>query len=241
MARPERNDVDYFPHPVHSGKSMYFIKNKYRNEGYAIWYTLLEELGSANYHYLDLSDKVQLMYTSSRLMTTEILLNSILTDLADLGEINKYLWDKKKIVFSETFVESISDAYERRKNNCITIEGLCKHLHVKLEQLHLYCSEISSNKPQTKLKESKLNKSVYLESLKIFRNDWCTSNEGVKWIESLFKEYSTYDVKKMLANIYDYWSTDEGFAKKKKSKTVKIDWKATFKNGMNMDFNAVMK
>jgi hypothetical protein len=71
MARQERNDVDYFPHPVNHGKKMHYILNKYKNDGYTVWFRLLEELGKADYHYLDLSDEVQIMYLASTFLVTQ--------------------------------------------------------------------------------------------------------------------------------------------------------------------------
>jgi len=61
MARPERRNVDYFPHPVKHGKKMFFIENKYGNDGYSSWFKILEQLGDADDHYLDLEDQSQLM------------------------------------------------------------------------------------------------------------------------------------------------------------------------------------
>ena len=33
MARPERNNVDYFPFLCKEGKAMYYIEKKYKNKG----------------------------------------------------------------------------------------------------------------------------------------------------------------------------------------------------------------
>ena len=37
MARPTRNDVDYFPFMCKEGKGMYVIEEKYGNDGFATW------------------------------------------------------------------------------------------------------------------------------------------------------------------------------------------------------------
>ena len=42
MARPERRNVDYFPHYLSEGKKMYLIEHKYGNDGYAVWFKVLE-------------------------------------------------------------------------------------------------------------------------------------------------------------------------------------------------------
>lgn len=66
-----------------------------------------------------------------------------------------------------------------------------------------------------------------------------TQNNG--WIEELEKEYPELNVLRTLTAIRDYWLTDEGYDRKKKSKAESINWKATFKNGMNKPFNQVLK
>ena len=43
MARPERNNVDYFPFLCKEGKAMFYIEQKYGNDGYATWIKLLRQ------------------------------------------------------------------------------------------------------------------------------------------------------------------------------------------------------
>lgn len=128
MARQERNDVDYFPHPVNHGKKMHYILNKYKNDGYTVWFRLLEELGKADYHYLDLSDEVQIMYLASTFLVTEETLTIIIQDLVKLGEFDKDLFNKEKILFNESFRQSIKDAYKKRNNEIITRSKLISYL-----------------------------------------------------------------------------------------------------------------
>ena len=128
MARQERNDVDYFPHPVNHGKKMHYILNKYKNDGYTVWFRLLEELGKADYHYLDLSDEVQIMYLASTFLVTEETLTVIIKDLVKLGEFDKDLFNKEKILFNESFRQSIKDAYKKRNNEIITRPKLISYL-----------------------------------------------------------------------------------------------------------------
>lgn len=128
MARPERNDVDYFPFLCKEGKSMYYIENKYGNDGYATWVKLLRQLATTNYHYLNLSNEADLMFLASKCKISEEKLQEIINDLCKLGEFNRLLWDGYRIIFSEKFIDNIQDAYSRRNNKCINYDGLCKHL-----------------------------------------------------------------------------------------------------------------
>jgi len=128
MARTARNDVDYFPHKVDHGRKMYIIREKYKNDGYAVWFGLLEELGKADYHYLNLSDDTQIMYLSALLMVTEQNLLNIIADLVKLGEFDEEFWKNGKILFNEHFCKEISDAYAKRANSVITRSGLFQKL-----------------------------------------------------------------------------------------------------------------
>jgi hypothetical protein len=123
MARPERNTVDYFPHLLGEGKKMYFIENKYGNNGYATWYKILEKLGSSEYHYLNLNREDELMFLAAKCKVSEELLISIINDLVKMEVFSKELW-ANKIIWCPQFMESIEDAYKKRNNKCITLDGL---------------------------------------------------------------------------------------------------------------------
>jgi len=120
MARPERNNVDYFPHPVTHGRKMYYLDTKYGNDGYSVWFRTLEELGEADYHYMDLKDESQLMYLSSICKVTEDLYKEIIEVLVKFEEFDKELWYEHQILWNQKFTDSIKDAYKRRSNECMT-------------------------------------------------------------------------------------------------------------------------
>lgn len=124
MARPERNNVDYFPFLCKEGKAMYYIEHKYGNDGYASWVKILRQLAVTNYHYLNLTDKVEFMYLASKCKVSENTLTEMINDLCSLGEFHAELWHENMIIYSEKFVDSIKDAYLKRNNKCISLEGL---------------------------------------------------------------------------------------------------------------------
>jgi hypothetical protein len=115
MAREQRKDVDYFPHDCTHGRKMHIIETKYGNDGYATWFKLLEQLGKANNHYIDMSDEMTLMFLTSVFKIDEEKTISILNDLSKLGAIDKFLFDEYKVIWSEKFCNSIEDAYRKRK------------------------------------------------------------------------------------------------------------------------------
>jgi len=159
MARPERNTVDYFPHLISDGKKMFSIENKYKNDGYATWFKILEKLATTEFHYLDLNDEGEIMYLAAKCHISEQTLLSIITDLTRLSVFDKMLWENK-IIWCQSFIDSIQDAYYRRNNKCMNYDSLCKHLKSLGYQLLGLSKSSAIKKPQTILEDSKLNKTI---------------------------------------------------------------------------------
>ena len=126
MATPEKNTVSYWPHPTEHGRKMYYIENKYGNDGYTTWMKILEQLGRTHNHYIDLSDDTTSMYLSSQCRIEEPKLILIVQDLVKLGEVDKELWEKKSVIYVESFVESILHAYRRRNRIPLSIDHICR-------------------------------------------------------------------------------------------------------------------
>lgn len=160
MARPERNNVDYFPFLCKEGKAMYYIEQKYGNDGYASWVKILRQLAVTNYHYLNLSDKIEFMFLSSKCKVSEEVLNSIINDLCELEEFDKTLWSENKILWSKKFTEHIKDAYLKRNNNCINYDGLLTLLNsLGIRKLSKLDSQVPDN-TQSKVKKIKEDKFI---------------------------------------------------------------------------------
>lgn len=158
MARPERNNVDYFPYLVDEGEKMYYIDNQYGNDGFATFIKILTSLAKTDFHYLDLSKRTTQMFLSAKCkVSTEILL-SIITDLAELGKFNLMLWNENKVIWCQDFIDSIQDAYKKRNNECISYDGLL----ILLDSLGVRkLSKLPTTgyvKPQSKVEDSKVNK-----------------------------------------------------------------------------------
>ena len=124
MARAEKNTVDYFPFICKEGKAMFYIENKYGNDGYATWVKILRQLAVSEYHWINLSDKIEIMFLASKCKISEETLINIINDLCELKEIHSPLWQQNRIIFSLKFIENIKDAYKKRNNECITLDGL---------------------------------------------------------------------------------------------------------------------
>lgn len=170
MARPERNNVDYFPYLVDEGEKMYYIDQQYGNDGFATFIKILTSLAKTDFHYLDLSKKTTQMFLSAKCkVSTEILLN-IITDLAELGKFNLMLWSENKIIWCQDFIDSIQDAYKKRNNDCITFEGLLEILESLGVRKQGKSNLNSTVKPQSKVEYSKEEESKVNNDLDFIEN-----------------------------------------------------------------------
>lgn len=113
--REKKNTVDYFSHYCKHGKTMFIIEQLYGNDGYAFWFKLLELLGSTEGHFYDCSRIDDWSYLQALTRLSEERCQKIIDKLASLGEIDKELWEKKKIIWSDTFIGYVSIVYQNRK------------------------------------------------------------------------------------------------------------------------------
>lgn len=203
MARPEKNDVDYFPFYCKEGASTNYIDEMYGNNGFAVWVKLLRLMAKTDFHYLDLSKEKNLMNACGKCKVTEELLLAIINDLVKLEEFDKELYEHK-IVYSEKFIESISDAYKKRNNDLLKKGDLIQML-VSLGTLNsdLFAEYYVSN-TQSKVKESKLDNSkeketnqqheyekVLLVQSEDFVNEWKRWLEYRSEIKKPYKSFSS--------------------------------------------------
>lgn len=221
MARPQRNDVDYFPHAVTHGKKMFYLRDKYGNDGYAVWFILLEQLGKANYHYLHLEDAISIKYLCVDMKVEESTLLAIINELVLLDEIDRELWEKCKVIFIEKFAESVSDAYSKRSNSQIDKNSLRVLLHDKgILKLVKSTPKLSKSilnstvKSQSKVKDSKVKDSKE-ESFERFWNLY-DKKTGVKKVKEKFLKLDDEIIKKIFKALPKYLqskSVKDGYKK----------------------------
>lgn len=187
MARPTRNDVDYFPFMCKEGKGMFVIEEKYGNDGFATWIKILRSLATTNFHYLNLSDPSEKMFLSAKCKISQSVLESIVDDLINLGEFDKELWRDFSILYSEKFIESIEDAYKKRNNSPLTKNQLLDHLSSlgvikpsKSIPKHSLNPLKGGDNPQSKVEYSKVEEKIVNVLSKFDETDLTRTEETLK-------------------------------------------------------------
>jgi hypothetical protein len=128
MARPQRNNIDYFPFLCEEGSKMFYLEETYGNDGFATFLKILRELAKTDFHYLDLSKNTTRMFLSAKCKVSKETLESIIKDLVELEKFDSELWNNNSIIWCQDFIDSIQDAYNKRTNNCIDRNGLMELL-----------------------------------------------------------------------------------------------------------------
>jgi DnaD/phage-associated family protein len=162
MARPKKQTIEYFPHYVNSGKTMFILESNFGNDGYAFWFKLLELLGSTNGMYYDYNNLTNREFLLAKTRLNEVTVNRILDTLANLDAIDKELWYQEKMIWSQNLVNNVRDAFKRR------IDDMPQKplLYTETPPQESLCiqkpseSDVSADKNgESKVKESKVNQS----------------------------------------------------------------------------------
>ncbi|XOW23897.1 phage replisome organizer protein [Lactococcus lactis] len=178
MARPKKQTVDYFPHYVNSGKTLFILEKRYENNGYAFWFKVLELLGSTNGHIIDSRNPDEWEFLLAKTLVSDSLAREMLDLLAKLNAIDLELWNVG-IIWGTNFVENVADVYKNRKVGMPKKPDVNSFYEQKPEQAIVSTSrnpepsEFStqptninsqSKVKESKVKESKVNQSKVKES-----------------------------------------------------------------------------
>jgi len=171
MARPKKQTVDYFPHFVNSGKTIFILEQTYGNDGYAFWFKLLELLGSTDGHYYDCRNTPAWKFLLAKTRVDEETAIEILDLLVELEAIDRELWEHR-IIWSNNFVNNLSPVYSNRKSELpkkpvVTSKNgnTDEFLPVETEDKSVSTGKNSQSKvKESKVKESKENNTMSQQS-----------------------------------------------------------------------------
>jgi hypothetical protein len=176
MARTATNTVDYFPHKAVTGKTLFIIRERFGNDGYAFWFQLLELLCRTENHVYDCRDEINWHYLLAQTGVDEIPGTEMLALLAKLGKIDPGMWDHK-IVWCQKLVDNLKDVYKKRNRPLPEKPNTRSFLAQKSDNRNRNNEKsynngiLSPGIPQSKVKESKVKESKYSE---LFEQFWKT-------------------------------------------------------------------
>jgi len=112
--RPYKNSVDYFPHFATGGKTIFILQNRYGNDGYAVWFKLLELLSRTENHYFCVRNASDCEFLGAIMGINTELLERILRTLAECEAIDLELWNHR-IIWCQKLVNNLVTVYQKRK------------------------------------------------------------------------------------------------------------------------------
>lgn len=173
MARPVKNNVDYFSHDtgMRNDIKIKALRRKFSHKGYSVWNMLLEHLGNCEYLEYEWTE-----------LNIELLTPDFDIDMEDLDEIVQYcvklglLQMTNGYLHSEELTHRMSDVLSRRANFCEKNSARYNNNSVNVNNNPVYVdintqskvkeSKVNESKlNQTKLNESKLNETKVEERL----------------------------------------------------------------------------
>jgi hypothetical protein len=130
MSRTTSNTVEYFPHFCKTGgKTIFILKSRFGNDGYAFWFQLLEVLCQSEGHYYDCRSPELWQYLVSFCDSKEITATEILNLLATLGNIDAELW-QARVIWCQALVNNLKEVYRKRGRDIPQKPTLAEiHLH----------------------------------------------------------------------------------------------------------------
>jgi len=117
MGRPQKQTVDYFPHYTDAStrKTLFILESKYGDNGYCFLFKLFEMLGSCEGHVSYVRNTSDWMFLTAKTRAPDQETAKAMLDiLAELGTIDAELL-AAGIIWSQSFVDNVSDAYRNRK------------------------------------------------------------------------------------------------------------------------------
>ncbi len=218
MSRPRKQEVDYFPHYCDHGKVLFILESRFQNDGYAVFYKLTELLAKTEGHCYDCSITENWEFLLSKMLVSEVIVTDILNKLSEMKVIDTELWKEKRI-WMQSFVDSISDVYSRRK---VQLPSRPELMHTENP-----LNGISVNiNPQSKVKESKVKESKYKKQKTPLPENFSISENVRKWANkkghSCLEEHLEAFISKCKANGYHYLDWDAAFMEAIRSNWAKI-------------------
>ena len=157
MPRPTKQTVDYFPHYVTESKTKFLLENRWGNDGYAVWFKILEILCKTDGHACHLNDPLDWEYFISLMKVEDDVAKAIIDKLAEIGKIDSELWNEHKVIWCPTLMENIKSVYDKRTVKMPTKPILTSKKGVSAPKTDISATEtgvFGNDNPQSRVDEN---------------------------------------------------------------------------------------
>ena|GEM_PF-2529763 len=124
MARPERHDVDYFPFFAKRGKTLNILQSKYGLEGIGFFTNVMRFLALTPDHHYSIRDEADRMNFFAEIGVDENKGIEMIELMVKTEKLDRGLWESHKVIASEAFLVSLTEAYKKRSNDLLTLDEI---------------------------------------------------------------------------------------------------------------------
>ena len=213
--RPIKNTVEYFPHYVGFGKTIFILQNRFGNDGYAVWFKILELLSRSENHYFWVRNSTEREFLVAITGVTDDILEQILSLLAEVEAIDAELWSIK-VIWCENLVKNLAPVYQKRnrkipskpdKNLFTDTKTGISGTETGISGTETTQSKVEYSKEKEKEKEKEI--SVSNESVPPEKNFWTELNkfkisEAKKGYDLIVTEPFNFEGQELANNIEAY-------------------------------------
>ena len=198
VARIEKDTVSYFPHDAKAstGDTLTILQGRFGNDGYAIWFKVLEKLAATDNHYIDLRSPVRWQLFTAYLRVNEITTVEIMELLVEIEAIDVDLWGSR-IIWCQNLVNNLASVYKNRRREIpskpLTTNGNTNTTGGNTRTI--------GRSTQSKVNKSKVNKSKVGAT-----TNFLGFKVDTEWLHALAMEYKELDFELELTKCADYWS-----------------------------------
>lgn len=123
--RKPQHDAEFFPFYAKDGRTLFMLQARFGLEGIGFFTNLMRLLCTTPYHYVDLQDPVEAAYTWSKIgLSEEAKAEEMITLMVRTGKLDRDLWEKRRVVYCQQFVDSLSELYAKRKEKPLSIHEI---------------------------------------------------------------------------------------------------------------------
>ncbi len=206
MARPQKNNADYFSHDndMRNDERLKAVRRKYKHDGYSVWNMLLEKLCKAADFTLEYNDETIELWAGDFEIEPEKL-KEILEYLLKIGLITQL----EKMIFSETLIKRFNGLLVKRKRQKDWLSTTKKDEAVIIDV----------DNTQSKVKKSKVKKSIVFtpplvsDVANYFKENGYSEELGKKafkyYSEANWKDNQGNQVKNWKQKMIGVWFKDE--------------------------------
>lgn len=124
MARPAREDADWFPFYAKDGRTLTILQHRFGLAGIGFFTNLMRLLTQTPRHHVQISDEADAVYTFSRLGCEPDEAEAMIATMVMTGKLDRRLWDGAHVLYSSALVDSLAGLYEKRDTTPPSAEEL---------------------------------------------------------------------------------------------------------------------